>query len=396
MAGKTRRNFTDEFKAKTVAWLESSDLPLSQLSQELGIEQSILRAWRRKLRPSGVQSPRPATASSNGHAGTVPAITADQAEIRRLRRELERAQMERDILKRPHRHLLGTCEMRFRFIDEHRQTFPVRVLCEVLEVSPAGYYAWRGRPESGRTTANRELLGEICRVHEASRGRYGSPRVHAALRAEGVRAGQHRVARLMLQHGMAARRSRRGQPRTTDSRHALPIAPNLLERRFTAPAPNRVWLADLTNIRTGEDWLYLAVVLDLFSRRVVGWAMADHMRGELALAALHMAIARQRPAPGLIAHSDRGSQYAASDYRVALAGIGARASMSRKGDPLDNAPMESFFKTLKAELVYNAEYATHSEARRDVFAFMEVWYNRQRLHSAIGYITPEQMELTAA
>jgi putative transposase len=286
--------------------------------------------------------------------------------------------------------------MRFRFIDEHRQTFPVRVLCEVLEVSPAGYYAWRGRPESGRTTANRELLGEIRRVHEASRGRYGSPRVHAALRAEGVRAGRHRVARLMHQHGMAARRSRRGQPRTTDSRHALPIAPNLLERRFTAPAPNRVWLADLTYIRTGEGWLYLAAVLDLFSRRVVGWAMADHMRGELTLAALHMAIARQRPPPGLIAHSDRGSQYAASGYRAALAGIGARASMSRKGNPLDNAPMESFFKTLKAELVDNADYDTSDEARRDVFAFMEVWYNRQRLHSALGYITPEQMERTAA
>jgi transposase InsO family protein len=163
-----------------------------------------------------------------------------------------------------------------------------------------------------------------------------------------------------------------------------------------ASAPNRIWLADLTCIRTGEGWLYLAVVLDLFSRRVIGWAMADHMRGELTLTALHMAIARQRPAPGLIAHSDRGPHYAASDYQAALAGIGARASMSRKGDPFDNAPMKSFLKTLKAELVDTAKYATHAEARRGVFAFMEVWYNRQRLHLALGYITPEQMELTAA
>jgi transposase InsO family protein len=286
--------------------------------------------------------------------------------------------------------------VRFRFIDEHRQTFPVRALCEVLEVSRAGYYAWRRRPQSGKATANRELLGEIRRVHAGSRGRYGSPRVHAALRAEGVRAGRHRVAHLMRQYGIAARRPRRGLPRTTDSRHALPVAPNLLQRQFTAPAPNRVWLTDLTYIRTGEGWLYLAVVLDLFSRKVVGWAMAEHMRGELTLGALRMAIARQRPEPGLIAHSDRGVQYAAKAYRTTLASIGAVASMSRKGDPFDNAPMESFFKTLKTELVDDADYATRAEARRGVFSFLEAWYNRQRLHSAIGYITPQQMELTAA
>lgn len=269
-------------------------------------------------------------------------------------------------------------------------------MCEVLEVSPAGYYAWRGRPESARAAADRGLLGEIRRVHLGSRGRYGSPRVHAALRAEGVRAGRHRVAGLMRRHGIAARPGRRGRPRTTDSRHAFPPAPNLLERRFTATAPNRVWLADLTCIRTGEGWLYLAVVLDLFSRKVIGWAMAGHMRQELTLAALRMAVARQRPAPGLIHHADRGAQYAATAYRAALAAIGARCSMSRKGDPFDNAPMESFFKTLKAELVDDADYATHAEARRDVFLFLETWCNRQRLHSAIGYITPEQMALTAA
>ncbi len=200
----------------------------------------------------------------------------------------------------------------------------------------------------------------------------------------------------MRQHGLAARRSRRGRPRTTDSRYSLPVAPNPLQRQFRTTGPNRVWLADLTYIRTGEGWLYLAVVLDLFSRRVIGWAMADHMRGELTLSALRMAISSQRPAPGRIAHSDRGVQYAAKAYRVALAGIGALTSTSRKGDPFDNAPMESFFKTLKAELVDDADYATHAEARSDVFAFLEAWYNRQSIHSAIGYSTPEQMEPTAA
>lgn len=244
-------------------------------------------------------------------------------------------------------------------------------------------------------TADRVLLGEIWRVHGGSRGRYGSPRVHAALCAEGVRAGRHRVAGLMRRHGIAARRFRGARPRTTNSRHTFPVAPNLLGRQFTADRPNQVWLADLTFIRTAEGWLYLAVALDLFSRKAVGWAMADHMRGELTLAALRMAVARQRPGRGLTHHSDRGSQFAAGAYRAALAGIGARCSMSRKGDPFDNAPMESFFKTLKAELVDEADYATRAEARRDVFAFLEVWYNRQRLHSAIGYTTPEQMELAA-
>ena len=175
-------------------------------------------------------------------------------------------------MKKGYWHLLGPHEVRFRFIDEHRRTFPVRAMCEILEVSSAGYYAWRQRPESSRTAASRELLEDIRRAHAASRGRYGSPRVHAALRAEGIRACRHRVAGLMRQHGMAARRSRRGRPRTTDSRHSLPVAPNLLQRQFAAPGPNRLWLAELTYIRTGEGWLYLAVVLDLFSRKVVGWA----------------------------------------------------------------------------------------------------------------------------
>jgi transposase InsO family protein len=285
--------------------------------------------------------------------------------------------------------------MRFRFIEDQRATYPVRVMCGVLDVSPAGYYAWCRRPESRRDAANRGLLAEIRRVHADSRGRYGSPRVHAALRAEGIRAGRHRVAGLMRRHGLQARRPRRFC-RTTDSRHAFPPASNLLARQFTATAPNQVWLADMTYIRTGEGWLYLAAILDLFSRKIVGWAMADSMPQELTLAALRMAVARQRPGPGLLHHSDRGVQYAATAYRKALAGIDARCSMSRKGDCFDNAPMESFFKSLKAELVDQAEYATRAEARCDVFTFLEAFYNRQRLHSAIGYITPDQMERTAA
>jgi transposase InsO family protein len=189
--------------------------------------------------------------------------------------------------------------------------------------------------------------------------------------------------------GLAARRRRRFR-RTTDSRHAFPIAPNLLERNFTAEAPDRVWLADLTYIWTAQGWLYLAAVLDLYTRRVVGWAMADHLRHELTLAALDMAIVRQRPAPGLVHHADRGVQYAAHGYRARLRRHGMVCSMSRKGDCWDNAPMESFFATLKGELVEAAEYDTRDEARADLFQYIEGFYNRRRLHSGLGYLTPEQ------
>jgi len=275
------------------------------------------------------------------------------------------------------------------FIHDHVADFPVQVMCELLGVSRGGYYAWAGRAESARAADDRALATEIRAAHEASRGRYGSPRVHAELRARGRRIGRKRVARLMRGMGLAARRRRRFR-RTTDSRHAFPIAPNLLERNFTAEAPDRVWLADLTYIWTAQGWLYLAAVLDLYTRRVVGWAMADHLRHELTLAALDMAIVRQRPAPGLVHHADRGVQYAAHGYRARLRRHGMVCSMSRKGDCWDNAPMESFFATLKGELVEEADYQTRDEARADLFQYIEGFYNRRRLHSGLGYLTPEQ------
>ena len=275
------------------------------------------------------------------------------------------------------------------FIHDHVADFPVQVMCELLGVSRGGYYAWAGRAESARAADDRTLAAEIRAAYEASRGRYGSPRVHAELRARGRRIGRKRVARLMRGMGLAARRRRRFR-RTTDSRHAFPIAPNLLERNFTAEAPDRVWLADLTYIWTAQGWLYLAAVLDLYTRRVVGWAMADHLRHELTLAALDMAIVRQRPAPGLVHHADRGVQYAAHGYRARLRRHGMVCSMSRKGDCWDNAPMESFFATLKGELVEAAEYDTRDEARADLVQYIEGFYNRRRLHSGLGYLTPEQ------
>jgi transposase InsO family protein len=286
--------------------------------------------------------------------------------------------------------------MRFRLIEDHRDVWPVRVMCDALSVSPSGFYAWRLRPESSRKIANRELLADIRRVHTQHRERYGAPRIHAELRAEGHAVSRKRVARVMRRHGIRARAPRRFRVCTTDSKHSLPVAENLLAQNFVADRPDQIWLADITYIPTAEGWLYLAVVLDLFTRKVVGWAMRDHLRAELAVAALTMAIQRRRPGAGLIHHSDRGSQYAAGDYRDILQAAAIVQSMSRKGNCWDNAPMESFFGTLKTELVHHGAWPNRDAARRDLFAYIEGYYNRQRRHSAIGYITPEQAEAKAA
>jgi putative transposase len=286
--------------------------------------------------------------------------------------------------------------MRFRFVEDHRADYPVRVMCGVLDVSPAGYYAWRSRPESQRSAANRDLVDDIKRVHRDVCGRYGSPRIHVELKAQGRGVSRGRIERLMRHHGIRAVMARPRRARTTDSRHDCPIAPNLIDRNFVATAPDRIWLADITYIETDQGWLYLAAVMDLCSRRIVGWAMDDHLRTELPLAALNMAISSRRPGANLIHHSDRGVQYASADYRNALRLAGFQASMSRKADCYDNAPMESFFHTLKTELVHHRHYATREQARSDIFAYIEGFYNRTRRHSAIGYISPVEMELKAA
>jgi putative transposase len=286
--------------------------------------------------------------------------------------------------------------MRFRLIEDHREVWPVRGMCAALSVSPSGFYAWRSQPQSPRKIANRELLVAIRRIHAQHRERYGAPRIHAELRAEGHTLSRKRVARLMRRHGIRARAPRRYRVCTTDSKHSLPVAANLLDQNFVANRPDQVWLADITYIPTHEGWLYLAVILDLFTRKVVGWAMRQHMRAELTIAALTMAIQRRRPGAELIHHSDRGSQYAAGHYRRMLQAAAITQSMSRKGNCWDNAPMESFFGTLKTELVHQRDYPDRDAARRDLFAYIEGYYNRQRIHSAIGYITPEQAEAKSA
>ena len=275
---------------------------------------------------------------------------------------------------------------------EQRGRFPLRLMCRVLAVSAAGYYAWANRPPSKRQERTVRLTGQIRQAHAQSRRTYGSPRVTAELQGRGTRVCRNTVAKLMRQAGLKAKVKRRFVPRTTDSAHDDPIAPNRLARDFTADAPDRKWTCDITYVPTGEGWLYLAVVMDLFSRKIVGWAMREHLQGELASEALRTAIHARRPAAGLLHHSDRGVQYACGDYRRVLGEQQIVCSMSRRGNCYDNAVTESFFGTMKTELVNDARYATRGEARQSVFEWIEVFYNRQRRHSSLGYLSPDAFE----
>jgi putative transposase len=285
--------------------------------------------------------------------------------------------------------------MRYRAIHEHDRRDPIRLMCRALAVSPAGYDAWRVRPESRRSAANRALLMDIRMIHQESRQTYGSPSIWYALVRRGQRVGEHRVARLMRQDGLRAKTVKKWRA-TTQSQHQFPVATNTLDRVCTVSAPNRVWAGDLTYVWTLEGWLYLAVLLDLYSRRVVGWAMGQRLTVELAERALTMARTNRVPTSGLLHHSDRGSQYAATSYQRLLDEYGLIPSMSRKGNCWDNACVESFFGTLKRELVYHRHYATRGEATQDIFEYIEVFYNRQRRHSTLGYASPAEYEARAA
>jgi putative transposase len=282
--------------------------------------------------------------------------------------------------------------VRYAFIRDHRHEFPVELACEVLEVSRSGYYAWAARPAGPRQVRRGEVLDQIRQVHRESRQTYGSPRVHRALRASGVRCCVNTVAKLMKAHAIRSKASRRFAVRATDSRHDRPVAENVLAREFYPERPDVAWTADITYVPTAEGWLYLAVVLDLFSRRVVGWATADHLRAELACDALRMALEHRRPRGELLHHSDRGAQYASDAYQGLLREHGIEPSMSRKGDCWDNAVTESFFSTTKRELTHHEAYATREEARQSLFEYIEVFYNRRRLHPTLGYRSPVEYE----
>jgi putative transposase len=282
--------------------------------------------------------------------------------------------------------------VKFAFIAEQKVAFSIVMMCRVLDVSTSGYHAWNGRPVAAHAHREGELDGRVRAAHAASKGRYGSPRVHAELRANGERVGRKRVARIMKNAGLTGRKRRRFQS-TTDSRHAFPIAPNVLERDFTATEPNQAWVTDITFIWTHEGWLYLAAILDLFSRRVVGWATSTNVDRHLALSALENALRTRRPSQGLVHHSDRGSTYASGDYRRALDAHEIECSMSRKGDCWDNAVAESFFASMKREVEEIDRFESRAQATLTIGDYIDKFYNVQRRHSTIGYKSPVEFEL---
>ena len=282
--------------------------------------------------------------------------------------------------------------MKFAFIDEERATWPVAVMCEVLAVSRSGFYAWKVRPAPPRAREDAHLVVEIQAAHKAGRGAYGSPRVFRALRKQGKRVGKKRIERLMRSEGIVGKKRKKFCV-TTNSYHDDPIAPNIVQRHFGARAPNAVWVTDVTYVWTQEGWLYLAAILDLCSRRIVGWATSANNDTPLALAALSRARDSRRPLFGLVHHSDRGSVYASGDYRAALKASGAMASMSRKGDCWDNAVAESFFATIKGEMIDDRDFETRAEATAAIADYIDAFYNVSRIHSTIGYVSPIEFEL---
>ncbi|WP_243120817.1 IS3 family transposase [Pelotomaculum sp. FP] len=374
------KRYDKHFKEEAVRLVVELGRSVATVAKELGIHENTLHKWVSQYKEH----------KENAFPGSGNLLPED-AETRRLKKMIADLPEENAILKKGHGHLRKTPEIAYKFINQHRFKFRVEKMCQVFGVSRSGYYAWLKRPESRRKIRNKELIKKIRKVHQISRGTYGSPRITRTLKKQGITCSRNRVARLMRENDIAAK-TRRKFKATTNSKHHYPVAENIVNQNFTASHPNQVWVADITYVATDEGWLYLAAIEDLFQRKIVGWAMDSTMTRQLVLDALRQAVWRYRPSAGLIHHSDRGSQYASHEYQQALKDYEMNASMSRKGNCYDNACMESFFGTLKRELIYGTRFKTRAEARQAIFEYIEVFYNRVRLHSALGYMSPVEYE----
>ncbi|MDX2055223.1 MAG: IS3 family transposase [Polyangiaceae bacterium] len=377
---KKKEQRTKEFKLEAVRLVEArGDRSVTEVADDLGVRPNQLYVWRKQLRHE-------LTAKRNDRGESM------EQENRRLRKENEQLKIERTILKKAGGLLReGNRVEIYRFIHAEKAEFEVSTLCRVLTVKPSAYYAWAKQPQSASERSDLKLTGTVKEIFETSKERYGAPRVHLELSARGVNVSRKRIARLMKEAGLAAK-SRKKFKHTTDSAHDNPISPNLLEQQFEVAEPNEVWTGDITYLWTQEGWLYLAVVIDLFSRRVVGWALSERMTASLVCNAFDMATALRVPPPGLIFHSDRGSQYASAAFRSMLQPYEVVQSMSRKGNCWDNAVTESFFASLKKELASDVPYPTRVSAKADVFEYIEVFYNRKRIHTFLGNLSPSTFE----
>ncbi|QDB99530.1 IS3 family transposase [Mesorhizobium sp. 8] len=374
-----RRKFSREFKLEAVRLVKERGVAVTQAARDLDLHENVLRKW---IRETSVD-PRHAFP---GHGQ----MKLEQLEIDRLRKEVAKLKAERDNLKKGRSLLREGSDMRFAFIAKHRSIWPVAWLCDALDVSRSGFHAWLNRTPSTRSRHDEVLVTAIDRSFKSSDRTYGARRVWHDVLAEGLSCGLHRIERLMRQNGLRARPRRRGLPKDTGERAAM--SDNILDRAFEASAPNQKWIADFTYIWTAEGWLYVAAVVDLFSRRVVGWAMKAEMTAQLVTDALIMAIWRRGKPDSLLHHSDQGSQYTSEQFQRLMADHGITCSMSRSGNVWDNAAMESFFSSLKTERTARKVYRTRDDARADVFDYIERFYNPRRRHSTLGYMSPVEFE----
>ncbi|TXG82708.1 MAG: IS3 family transposase [Sphingomonadales bacterium] len=377
-----RRKFSREFKLEAVKLVLERGVSAAQAARDLDLHANVLRKWIREAEGD------PGSAFP-GHSNLRP----EQLEIERLRRELARMKAERDILKKAGGLLREGLDMRFAFIAKHRGIWPVSWICEALGVSRSGFHAWLVRAPSVRARSDEEFGARVRASFISSYRTYGARRVWHDLLAEGLSCGLHRVERLMRVQGLKARPRRRGLPKDEGQRSV--IAGNVLDRQFTAEGPNQKWVADFTYIWTAEGWLYVAAVIDLFSRRVVGWSMSDTMTAQLVTDALVMAIWRRGKPDALLHHSDQGSQYTSEQFQRLMADNGVTCSMSRSGNVWDNAAMESFFSSLKTERIARKTYRSRNQARADLFDYIERFYNPTRRHSTLGYLSPIDFEKQA-
>ncbi|MBN2439325.1 MAG: IS3 family transposase [Deltaproteobacteria bacterium] len=373
--------YTKEFREEAVKMVTEGGLSVLEVSSRLSLPKSTLERWRR--------------VSKRGNLGEIGKgqrpLTEIESELAKVKRELSLAKMERDILKKAAGVLCQGVAARYAVIKELRLNYPVVLLCCVLAVTTSGYYAWIKRPLSIRQREEERLELEIRAAHKRTRQTYGPERLQRDLSDNGVVVGIHRIKRIRRKLGLRCRQKRKFKA-TTDSRHSLPVAENLLNQKFEASAPNQIWLSDITYIPTGEGWLYLDGHKDLFTGGIVGYAMAERMTKNLVIQSFLRALAAKGPAAGLIHHSDRGSQYCALEYNSFLGQLGMMASMSRKGNCYDNAPMESFWGTLKNEQVHHCRYATRQEAIQDITEYIEIFYNRQRKQARLGFLSPAAFE----
>ncbi|WP_110281130.1 IS3 family transposase [Loktanella sp. PT4BL] len=371
---------TDEFRQDAVRIALTSGLTRKQVADDLGVGMSTLNKWITAHRDTDVVSKEDLSLAQEND---------------RLRREVRILKEERDILKKATQFFASHKAVRFRFVEEHRDAFPAARLCQVMDVSMRGLRAFRSRPASRRQRSDLVTLAHIKEQSRLSLGSYGRPRMTEELKEIGLDVGHRRVGRLMRQNGISVVRTRKHKV-TTDSDHKFNIAPNLLDRNFTADHPNQKWAGDISYVWTREGWLYLAVILDLHSRRVIGWAVSNRMKRDLAIRALEMAIAFRQPPKGCIHHTDRGSQYCSHDYQKRLRQHGFKVSMSGKGNCYDNAAVETFFKTIKAELIWRHPWETRRKAEMAIFEYINGFYNPRRRHSALGWKSPVAFERKVA